>query len=316
MRLGIDVMGGDLYPHAPIAGVKRVQPDLGTEVEIVLVGQEEVIKAELEQQGLASFNYPIVHAAEVVGMSEHPAKAIQGKPNSSISVGLDLVKSGQLDGFISMGNTGAMTAGAVLKLGLMPGLARPTIGAFYPKSGQYSLIADVGLNTDCKPEQLQQFALLGSVFMQTVMHVERPRVALLNVGEEKSKGNQAAQQAYALLEADPRIHFIGNAEGRDLEAGKADVYICDGFTGNILLKFAESLYHFMHQKLPNDPDVEALNFEAIGGLPLLGVGGVVMVGHGISGPEAYRNVILRAAEVVRTGLIGQLQATFTGALAQ
>lgn len=313
MRIGIDIMGGDRYPEAPIGGVKSVLSLLPADAELVLIGQQDVIESELKKQGVPPGNYRIHHAPDVVQMDEHPARAIQSKPNSSIVQGLGLLKAGQLDAFLSMGNTGAMTAGAVMLLGLLPGLARPTIGAFYPKAGQYSLLCDVGLNIDCKAEQLVQFGLLGSVFMERVMGVQNPRVALLNVGEERTKGNQAVQQAYALMEATDQINFIGNAEGRDLQEGLADVYVCDGFTGNILLKFAESLYHFMAEKLPEDEDVEALNFEAIGGLPLLGVKGVVMVGHGISGPRAYHNMVLRAIEVVHGQLVKNLEAAFATA---
>ncbi len=315
MRIGLDVMGGDFVPQAPIAGVASVLPVLPADAQLVLLGDQAVITAELARQGIAidPSRVQIVHAPSVIGMHEHAAKAFTAKQDSSIAVGIGLVKQGKLDAFISAGNTGAMLVGSVIALGTIEGVLRPTIGAFYPSKSGYAMFCDVGANTDCKPEMLVQFGMLGSVFMREVMHIDNPRVALLNIGEEPTKGNQVAQAAYQLFDAQrDRLNFIGNAEGRDMNRSMADVYVCDGFTGNILLKFGESFYDLMKEKLPHDEHVEEFNFERVGGLPILGVKGNIIVGHGISSPLAFHNMILRAADIVHT----QLPAKIERALAQ
>jgi glycerol-3-phosphate acyltransferase PlsX len=308
-------MGGDHVPQSPIAGVKSVLPLLGKDTRLTLVGPQDVIAAELAKQGLAAGQFDIAHANDVIGMDEHPAKAFMLKQNSSIAVGLTLVKEGNLDAFISAGNTGAMLVASVLTLGNIEGVQRPLLGALYPYKGQYSLLADVGLNSDCKPEQLAQFGHIGSIFMQAVWKVTKPRVALLNIGEEKSKGNQLAQQTYPLLAANDKINFIGNAEGRDFNKGHADVYVCDGFVGNIVLKLVESFYPLLKEKAPNDKDVEAFNYEHVGGLPILGINGNVLIGHGSSGPLAFHNMVLRATEVVQSDLVGKIRRAFADSAA-
>lgn len=311
MRIALDVMGGDFMPQAPIEGALRACRKLPGSVRIVLVGDEQVIRDELARQGGDASAFDIVHAAEVVLMSEHPAMAIKGKPNSSINIGIGLVRKGLVDAFISAGNTGAMTVASVLGLGLIEGVSRPTLGAMYPCDGKLSFLSDVGANVDCKPEHLVHFALLGSIFMEEVMKVTNPRVRLLNVGEEKSKGNQAVQEAYKLLEATPGIQFLGNAEGRDFNAFAADVYICDGFVGNILLKYMESLYSVFKPKLPSDSELDAFNFEHFGALPILGVKGNSLVGHGISSGYAFENMIYRAREVTEAGLVDKIRSAFS-----
>ncbi len=307
MRIGLDVMGGDHVPHAPIAGVKTVLPQLAADVTLVLVGPEATVRAEMQAQNLEDPRIEVVHAEHVIGMDEHPAKAFMAKPNSSIAVGLNLVKEGKLDAFASAGNTGAVMVASVLTLGNIPGIQRPMVAALFPSTGGYSLLCDVGLNADCKPDQLAQFGEIGAVYVREVMKVPQPRVALMNVGEEKSKGNQLAQQTYPLLAESKRIHFIGNAEGRDLLFNHADVYVCDGFVGNILLKFGESLYKYFKGKTE---EAERFNYENVGGLPILGINGNVMVAHGSSGPLAFHNFILRAVDVVSSDLVGKLTATF------
>jgi phosphate acyltransferase len=307
MRIGIDVMGGDFYPQAPVAGAVQARALWGHDVQLVLIGDAEVIRAELVRQQQAESDYEVVHTTEIIGMDEHPAKAFTSKTDSSIHVGIRLHKEKKLDAFISAGNTGAMLVGSVLGLGNIEGVLRPTIGALYPNKGGYSMICDVGANADCKPEHLSQFALLGSLYMREVKGINKPRVALLNVGEEKSKGSQLAQAAYELLEKNTAIHYIGNAEGRDLNAGKADVYVCDGYTGNIVLKFAESFYDIFHERFPQDDLVGSFNFERYGGLPVLGVKGVSIIGHGISTPAAFLEMIRCARDVVHSGLIQKFE---------
>lgn len=312
MRIGIDAFGGDYAPQNPLQGVLLALPELPSEVEIVLIGPEAELRTWARQLQLPlEPPISILHADEVVEMHENPSRSIVQKPKSSISVGIQALKDKKLDAFISAGNTGAVVAASVLKLGNLPGVSRPTLGAFYPYSDtRYSLICDVGANVDCKPEHLVQFAQLGSVYMQEVMGIPRPRVALLNIGEEPSKGNLTVQQAYALLQQHPGIHFVGNAEGRVLTQGFADVYVTDGFVGNILLKFAESLYELLREKVPPNPTLERMNYENIGGLPFIGTQGNVVIGHGISSPKAFRNMIRVAISIVQAQLTEKIAAAF------
>ncbi len=312
MRIGIDAFGGDFVPENPLEGVLLALPDLPAQAEIWLIGREAEIRATAHRIGLPLTDpVHLLPASEVVEMGENPARSIVQKPNSSIAVGMQALKEGKLDAFISAGNTGAVVAAAVLKLGNLPGVSRPTLGAFYPyNTNRYSLICDVGANVDCKPEHLVQFAQLGTVYMREVLGIPTPRVALLNIGEEPGKGNLLAQQAYALLEQHPDIHFVGNAEGRVLTQGFADVYVTDGFVGNILLKFGESLYELLREQVPPNPILERLNYENIGGLPFIGTQGNVIIGHGISSPKAFRNMIRVAIAIVEARLTEKIAAAF------
>jgi len=312
MRIGIDTMGGDFIPQNPLQGVALALPALPSEVEIVLIGEPELLKREAPCYGITlNGQVYVLPASQVIGMEENPARAVVQKSDSTINVGIQAIKEGQIDAFISAGNTGAVVAAPVLKLGNLPGVSRPTLGAFYPYGdNHYSLICDVGANVDCKPEHLVQFALLGTVYMRAVMGIPNPRVALLNIGEEPSKGNLLAQQAYALLQENPYIHFVGNAEGRVLPKGFADVYVTDGFVGNILLKFGESLYELLREKVPPNPVLERLNYENIGGLPFLGTRGNIIIGHGISSPKAFRNMIFRALAIAKANLSERIAEAF------
>jgi len=300
MRIGLDVLGGDFAPKACIEGALMALALLDPQTELVLIGDNAQTESLLQELG-SSHTFQMIHAPDVIGMDEHPAKAFTQKTNSSIVAGMVAAKKGEIDAFISAGNTGAMLVGAVLTLGVVEGLHRPTIGALYPCKGHYSFVCDVGANAECKPEMLLDFAVLGDMFMREVMGVQNPRVALINIGEEKSKGTPLVQQAYQLLEQSG-LNFVGNAEGRDLNKHFADVYVTDGFTGNVLLKFGESFYDLMKEKISNDAEVEAFNYENIGGTPFLGVKGNILIGHGISSPLAFKQMILRAQEIVRSGI--------------
>src|SRR3954465_6801613 len=247
MKIGIDMMGGDFAPLEALHGIQQYLEE--GKAHLVMTGDEEKIRPLLSQFHLPENSYTLVHAPQVIGMHEHPTKALKEKQQSSIAIGFHLLATGKTDAFISAGNTGAMLVGALYALKSIEGVLRPTISTIIPKeNGKTGLLLDVGLNSDCKPEQLNQFAIMGSVYAQSILGIDEPRVALLNIGEEEGKGNILAQATFPLLKENRHIKFIGNVEGRDLLLDKADVMICDGFTGNIILKLAESLYDITKQK--------------------------------------------------------------------
>jgi glycerol-3-phosphate acyltransferase PlsX len=306
MRIGIDVMGGDYYPSAPIEGAILANGVLDRQNRISLFGPADIILTQLMERQYQPERFDIIDCPEFITMAENPAKAVLQKQNATINVGMRMLKEGAIDAFVSAGNTGAILTGAVLNLGCLPTITRPTIGAVYPNTESPFIICDVGANTECKPEQLVQFAYLGYTYMQHVFKLQKPRVALLNIGEEKHKGPANIQQTYALLERHPTLPFVGNIEGWDLFAGKAEVIVCDGFTGNILLKFIESLYPRFRSQVKNTEILDYLNFETIGGLPLLGLNGAVIVGHGISTPVAFRTMILNGLKIARSNWMKNL----------
>ncbi len=293
MIIGIDMMGGD---YAPLEAVKGVQKYFTEYVEstasLILIGNETAINALLQQHSVSSENIKVIHAEQVIGMHEHPTKALREKKQSSIAIGFQLLASGEMDAFISAGNTGAMLVGALFSIKALEGVIRPTISTIIPKiNGGTGLLLDVGLNADCKPEQLNQFAIMGSVYAQLILGINNPKVGLINVGEEEGKGNLLAQATYPLLKENKHINFIGNIEGRDVLMEKADVMVCEGFTGNIILKLAESLYEINSLENINNPYLSRFNFENYGGTPVLGVAKPVIIGHGISGENAFMNML-------------------------
>lgn len=303
-------MGGDFAPNEAIKGAKDyLAGNSDINVHLVLIGDEEKIKPVLTEYPLSVEVYTIVHAPQVIGMHEHPTKALKKKQHSSIAIGFGLLAKDKIDAFISAGNTGAMLVGAVYSLKPVEGILRPTIATIIPKeTGGAGLLLDVGLNSDCKPEQLNQFAIMGSVYAQTILGIENPRVALINIGEEEGKGNLLAQAAYALLKENKHINFIGNAEGRDIFIDKADVLVCDGFTGNIILKLAESLFEITQRKGIQHEYLERFNFENYGGTPVLGVARPVIIGHGISKSNAFKNMMVLAQQMIEKDILGKLQS--------
>lgn len=292
MTIGLDMMGGDYAPQEAVKGVKSWLSGNGKPANLVLIGDELAIQKLLAEHDVPSDQITIVHAEEVIDMHEHPTKALREKQKSSIAIGFHLLASGKMDAFISAGNTGAMLVGTLFSIKALEGVIRPTISTIIPKeNGGTGLLLDVGLNADCKPEQLNQFAIMGSVYAQLVLGIENPRVGLINVGEEEGKGNLLAQATYPLLKENKHINFIGNLEGRDVLMDKADVMVCEGFTGNIILKMAESLYEISERKKIKDEYFDRFNFEIYGGTPVLGVAKPVIIGHGISGAKAFMNMI-------------------------
>jgi len=300
MRIGLDVMGGDFAPVAAIDGAILAAKALSVNDKIVLIGDEAAIRSLLHERGFEASVFDIVHAPEVIEMGEHPTKAMARKPNSSISVGFQMLKHKKLDSFASAGNSGAMLVGSIFSVNTIPGIVRPLTSAIIPQEkGGYSLLVDVGTNPDAKPDVFYQFGLVGSIYAQNVYRVKNPRVALLNIGHEEEKGNLTTQAAYHLMKGSKDFNFVGNIEGRDILQDKADVIVCDGFTGNIILKLVESFYNIMEKRNLMDDYVHRLNYENYGGTPILGVNGAVIMGHGISNDIAIKNMVLLGRDVYK-----------------
>jgi glycerol-3-phosphate acyltransferase PlsX len=303
MHIGIDIMGGDFAPLTTVNGSILAANVLPTSCRLVLIGDEVKIKAILQNQNYNVSNFDFVHANSVIEMGEHPAKAFTQKQDSSISIGFQLLKEGKIDAFVGAGNTGAMLVGAVLSVKPIEGIQRPCIMSLIPKEeGGFGILLDVGSNADCRPETLLQFALLGSTYAANVLKINTPKVGLINIGEEPEKGNALAQAAYSLLNESTSINFVGNIEGRDLFNNKADVMVCDGFTGNVVLKLAESFYKIIQKRNITDEYFNRFNYEDYGGTPILGINSTVIVGHGISNAKAIKNMITLAQDVVQAQL--------------
>ncbi|NOU39015.1 MAG: phosphate acyltransferase PlsX [Ferruginibacter sp.] len=312
MKIGLDMMGGDYAPLEAVKGAAVFLQENNEHVQLVLIGNEEKIKPIIENINLPSNLFSIVHAAEVIEMHEHPTKALKEKPQSSIAIGFQLLANNGIDAFISAGNTGAMMVGALFSIKKIEGVLRPTIGAYMPReNGTLGLLVDVGLNADCKPENLNQFATLGALFAEHVLKINNPKVGLVNLGEEEGKGNILTQASYTLLKENGNINFVGNIEGRDILVHKADVMVCDGFTGNVVLKMAESIYDITKRRNIEDEHFDRFNFEQYGGVPVLGVTKPVIIGHGISGSIAFKNMINIACQMIKTDLSGKIKECFS-----
>jgi phosphate acyltransferase len=323
-RIAIDAMGGDYAPAEIVVGAIRAQAELG--VQVILVGDPQSIEAILKQHN-AMHQLEVVPAEGLVEMHEEPLSALRRKPKASINVAMDLVKQGRADAVVSAGHSGAAMAAALLRLGRLPGIDRPAIGAVLPTiTAKPVLILDVGANVDCRPKYLEQFAVMGAIYSQYVLGTENPKVGLLNIGEESSKGNELALRTYQLLDDNPRIAFIGNAEGRDVLSGKFDVVVCDGFAGNVLLKFAEAvgevLLNILREELPQGwrgrlgtlllkPNLRRIkqrvdHAEHGGGL-LLGVNGICIIGHGSSQAPTIFNAVRLAKDAVDNRVSDRIQ---------
>lgn len=312
MKIGIDVLGGDFAPEANLEGAVLAKQELGDRATIVLIGDQNVIFDGLSALNVSIDDFEVVHAPDVITMHDHPTRAIPQKPNSSISVGFDLLANGKIQAFSSTGNTGAMLVGSMYKINTIPGVIRPCITSTLPcTDGSEAVLLDVGSNADCKPDVLYQFAVIGSLYAKHVQGKENPSVALLSIGEEESKGNLLTQSVHKLLsDSSDELNFIGNVEGRDLFTGKADVIVCDGFTGNIVLKEAEGMYAIMKKRGIKDEFFDRFNYENYGGTPILGVKGNVIIGHGISSKIAVKNMILHSYEVASSGLTSKINQAF------
>jgi phosphate acyltransferase len=308
MKLGLDVMGGDFAPGATVKGACLALKEISSADRIVLIGPEEVILEELKLAGESPEHFIIAPAPEVIGMGEHPTKAIVQKPKSGIAVGFQMLKNGEIDSFSSAGNSGAMVVGSMYSVGTIQGIIRPCTSAIVPKeNGSISILLDVGTITDTKPEVMYQFGILGSLYAENIYKIKNPRVALLNLGTEEEKGNLLCQSSFTLMKDSKDFNFTGNVEGRDILKDKADVIVCDGFTGNVVLKLMESVYRMLVKRGLQDEYIDRMNYENYGGTPLLGVNATVIVGHGISNDIAIKNMILLSKEVNEVELSSKIQ---------
>jgi glycerol-3-phosphate acyltransferase PlsX len=320
VRIALDAMGTDHAPRSEIAGALGALREAGPELEIILVGDRLAIEEELgRHQEVPQGRLHIRHAPDRVLPGEAPATVVRRKPDSSIVVGLRLQKDGEADAFISAGSTGAVMAASLFILRPLPGVERPTVATFLPTHGQPVLLVDAGTNVDCKPRHLVQFAHLGHVYVQDVLGVARPRVGLLNIGEEPEKGDERAVETYSLLGNESELNFVGNVEGREIVQGVCDVLVADGFVGNVLLKFYESVAQFImtlleHELKRSDLEMDmaalfrALDYSEYGGAPLLGVNGVSIICHGGSSPKAILNAVRVAAQAVHSNVVKDMAA--------
>ncbi|MDX1672006.1 MAG: phosphate acyltransferase PlsX [Balneolaceae bacterium] len=318
MIIAVDAVGGDKYPENPVKGAIQATEE-NKALSVILVGPESLVQKELANHTYDENRILVEDAPQIIEMDESPAQAVKSKQKSSIAVGLKLHKEGAANAFVSAGNTGALLAASTLLLGKLEGVMRPTIAATYPTIKGFRLLLDVGANLEVRPEMLYQFALMGSIYTEQVMGIENPRLGLLNVGEEEEKGTEEIRESFDLLSELP--NFIGNIEGRDILFGKADVYLCDGFVGNLILKFGESIPNALRELI--NPAIKQLdldevqaktvgkvletavgtfNYERVGGVPFLGVNGVSMVGHGGSTPLAVKNMIFNAVKCVENNI--------------
>lgn len=317
MRIALDAMGTDGAPLSEIAGAASALKDLDADIEILLVGDRGVLESALAADpGFPRERISIIHAPDRIAPGDSPASAIRKKPNSSIAVGIRLQKEGEADAFVSAGSTGAVMAASLVLLRPLPGVDRPAIGTLLPTAERPALMLDAGANIDCRPHHLVQFARLGTIYAQDLMGVPSPRVGLLNIGEEPEKGDELAVEAHALLR-ESGLNFVGNVEGRDIIRGACDVLVCDGFVGNVLLKFYESVaglvIHLLKKELHRtgtdlelDEVFRVLDYAEYGGAPLLGVNGVTIICHGQSTPKAIRNAIGVAARAVRSRMVSHV----------
>ncbi|WP_111324931.1 phosphate acyltransferase PlsX [Thermosporothrix hazakensis] len=324
MRVALDAMGGDNAPAETVLGAILAAREYG--IGVYLVGHEDKIRAELAKHDVAGLDLPIVHTDEIIEMHEHPATAVRRKKNASMTVALQLVRDGKALGAVSAGNSGAMMAASLFTLKRIPGVERPALGGIFPiLKGGVSLIIDMGANTDCKPDYLPQFALMGSIYMERIFNIPSPRVGLLANGEEEGKGNQQVIEAHQLLKREAQtlgINFIGNIEGRDIPIGGADVVVCDGFVGNVVLKLSEGLGEALSGMLRTEltsswknkiaalmlrPSLrqifKRIDYAEYGGVPLLGINGAAIVAHGRSNAKAIKNALRVTKQTGETGVV-------------
>lgn len=323
-RIVVDAMGGDFAPHNAVVGAIQASEE-NNNFELYLVGKKDAVKNIIDSNRLKFNEENIIHAEEVIEMADTPTASLKTKPNSSIVIGAQLVKNKKADAFVSAGNTGAMMAASTLIMGRIPGVGRPTIGQAMPNQTGISTLFDVGASVDSKPRHLLEYALMGTIFTKEIYGVENPKVGILSVGEEEAKGNEVTLAAAELIRK-TNLNFVGNVEGRDILKGTVNVVVCDGFVGNILIKFGESVLDFLKFKFREFADKSIINklkialvrssmreilkdfdYQEYGGVPLLGVNGISIIGHGASSPKAIKNMVFRAYEMYEKKLVSKIE---------
>lgn len=322
-RIIVDAMGGDFAPQNAVLGA-ILALDENKKIDLYLAGKQQAILEVITSNNLTFNKEKIIHTEQVIEMGDSPTTAMKNKPDSSLVVGANWVRDKKADAFVSAGNTGAMMAVSTLIMGRIPGVGRPTIGAEMPSTKGICYLYDVGAGKDAKPNHLFEYAVMGSIFAKEIGGINNPTVGVLSMGEEEGKGNEVSEEAAKLLKKS-NLNFIGNVEGKDILTGKADVVVCDGFIGNIILKFGESvpklLKHLLQQTARKNlidkikiglsrgslrKSLKALDYQEYGGVPLLGVNGISIIGHGSSTPKAIKNMVLRAYEMHTKNLVGKI----------
>lgn len=312
MRIGVDIMGGDFAPEATLLGAVLARKDLPDEAELVLFGDQKKIEEIATREGYDLSGFTVFHTPHSIEMTDNPARVYTEKPESGMSVGMRMLKTGKLDGFASAGNTGAMLVGAMQIVNSIPGVIRPCLGTSIPNDrGNPTILLDIGLNADSRPDVLYQFGIFGSIYAELLHGIENPRVGLLNIGKEEEKGNLLTRAAYQAMKNTKDFNFIGNVEGNDFFGDNGvDVFVCDGFVGNVLVKKLEAFYALLKRRNIQDDFTEQFNFEQYGGTPILGILSPVIIGHGISNGPAIKNMILHTGSVIESNLIGKIKEKF------
>jgi glycerol-3-phosphate acyltransferase PlsX len=332
MKIVVDAMGSDRHPQPDVEGAVQAAREYG--IEIVLVGKKDVVEPELAKHDLSGLAISQVHASQVIGMKDHPATAAKSKKDSSMVVGMEMLKQGQVDAFVSAGNSGGVFTAAIFYLGRIKGVKRPALSSVFPTRKGHCFLLDVGANADCKPVYLLQFGIMGSVYAERVLGIANPRVAIVSNGEEEGKGSMLVQEAYPLLKASG-LNFVGNAEGKDIPAGLADVIVTDGLTGNVIVKLSEGLARFLQDMIEEElrsrpltalggllakPALKQvkrrIDYREYGGGPLLGVDGTVVVAHGRSDSLAIKNAIRVAKQAVEEGTLDAIRGEIAKSLAK
>ncbi|MBN2611814.1 MAG: phosphate acyltransferase [Bacteroidales bacterium] len=311
IKIGVDILGGDYAPDSTVKGAIIAAGELPDDTKLVLIGDREKIVEICSSQGFDPSVFEVIHTTDTIEMSDYPAKAFTQKPNASIVLGFKMLSQGMLHGFASAGNTGAMLVGAMHLVKSAPGVIRPCITASIPKlSDNPTILLDVGINPDTKPDVMYQYAILGSLYAEYVYNINNPKVALLNIGSEEEKGNLQSKAAFSAMKGTVDFNFIGNIEANELFSDKADVIVCDGFVGNVMLKEAEAFYSLIRKRKIQDEFFEKFNFVNYGGTPILGINAPVIIGHGISNEIAIKNMILHTASVINAKLIDKIKEAF------
>ena len=312
MRIGVDIMGGDYAPDATLLGAALARKELPDDIELVLFGDQHTIEDIVTREGYDPSGFTVFHTPHSILMEDHPAKVFTDKPNSGIAMGLRMLKQGELDGFASIGNTGAMLVGSMQIVNSIPGVIRPSLAIPIPNDhGSPTILLDIGLNPDSRPDVLYQYGILGSLYAELVHGISNPKVGLLNIGKEEEKGNLLTRATYQAMKGTKDFNFIGNVEGNDFfRDNGVDVMVCDGFVGNVLVKEMEAFYAMLKRRKIEDAFTDRFNFERYGGTPILGILSTVLIGHGISNGEAVKTLILHTRDVIESNIIGKIKEKF------